>query len=302
MGVFLEFASRCGILTALLFLLNAVLACLIASRAYAALNAHLTDAALGKAKARILRAGYFDAVRRYVDRKIEKGGVLSEAFRKASDTVLKCGFPGRGPAFLLLSCRFVLPAVFAAAAFAANFPDFAPSILCAALAAGLVQYCVFYLKRKHAAEFKNSAYKIYRYLHNQISAGVNVTDAVKTVYKAAEGGKLKENLLLLSARYARTLDMEAALEEFKNAYGVQEVESLCVALAQAVRTGENKDILERQEKLMFKQYFNRVQAETDLCRLKSSLVVVMFVAIIIMLVGVPMMNDVKDAVNSIFIN
>ena len=301
MGVIFAFASKCRTIPALLFL-NAALAYLIAYRAYAALNSHLADAALGKPKAGILRAGRFDPVSRYIEKRITQGRILSEAFRKASDTVLRCGFPGRGPALLLLACRFILPVVFAAAALIANFPDVLPAVLCAALALGLVQYCVFYLKRKHALEFKNSAYKIYRYLHNQISAGVNVTDAVKTVYKAADGGKLKENLLLLSARYARTLDMEAALEEFKNAYGVQEVESLCVALAQGVRTGENKDILERQERLMFKQYFSRVQAETDMCRLKSSLVVVVFVAIIIMLVGVPMMNDVKEAVNSIFIN
>jgi Flp pilus assembly protein TadB len=199
-------------------------------------------------------------------------------------------------------CSCILPFMAFGAVWAANFPKLLPPIFAAVLVYGLSKYSVHAIKKERAAQFRGSAYKIYRYLHNQVASGIKTTDAIKTVYRVVDDKELKQSLMLLAARYTRTLDIEASLEQFRKSYDMQEVESLCVALKQGIDTGDNKETLRRKERVMFRRHFNFVQAETDMCRLKSKLVVCMFIAIIIIMLVIPLLNDINDAGGRIFIN
>ncbi len=294
--------------TLALFILNTILSGLVSSRLYIRINGHIVDATGGRIIAstfyrRYLR--YSNALKHYFKRipvSLTEKRIFPKLYEKASDTVKKCGGnPESIAVYIFMFLKYVLPFMVGVIVFLLNL-NIMPAILATLLVILLVRYGIWYLRNMREQEFKRSAYKIYRFLHNQISAGVNVTDAVKTVYRVVDDSKLKDNLILLSARYARTLDMDSALEGFRANYGLQEVDSLCVALKQGIQTGDNKDLLQRQEQLMFKQYFNYVQAETDMCRLKSTVIVVLLMLIVIIMVLVPMFSDIRDAVGNILVN
>jgi hypothetical protein len=65
-------------------------------------------------------------------------------------------------------------------------------------------------------------------------------------------------------------------------------------------TGDNADMLARQEEIMFKKYFNFIQAETEGRRLRSVVSAIFFTAIIIILISVPLLMDVMESMNIIF--
>jgi len=69
-----------------------------------------------------------------------------------------------------------------------------------------------------------------------------------------------------------------------------------------VDTGDNRELLERQEDIMFKKYFNYIQAETDSCRNRSVVAAAVFVAIVAVMIIVPMLGEMSRAAGKIFIN
>ena len=157
-------------------------------------------------------------------------------------------------------------------------------------------------RRKINLKFQKYVYKIYKYLHNQISSGVKVTDAIKTVYDVIDDKRLKDVLIRLAARYELTLNIDDALEEFISNFDIQEAETLYVALKQGILTGDNQELLARQEDIMFKKYFNYIQAETDGCKARGVIAVAMFTIVVVLMIIIPLFNDVTEAAGKIFIN
>lgn len=147
-----------------------------------------------------------------------------------------------------------------------------------------------------------SSYKLYKFLHNQISAGVQISDAIKSLYEVSEEKKLRLILIKLAGAYGRTLDIDYALEEFMTYFDIPEAQTLAVALKQGIDTGDNQGILQRQEEVMFNKYIDYIQAETDVCRTRSTMAVIFFVVIIVIMVCVPMYNDMITGITKIFIN
>jgi Flp pilus assembly protein TadB len=183
-----------------------------------------------------------------------------------------------------------------------NFPDLLRPAACVLLINMIMEMVISSGKRKINLRFQKYTYKIYKYLYNQISSGVKPTDAIRSVYEATEDGEMKDILIRMAARYELTLDIDSALEEFKSNFDVHEAETLCIALKQGVDTGDNKEILARQESIMFKKYFNYLQAETESCRNRSVAAAAVFVAIVVIMIVVPMLNEMNLAIEKIFIN
>lgn len=212
----------------------------------------------------------------------------------------RSGYKGEYAAVIYLLLKFAAPVFLFTVSFIANYPSVKKSLLLALLTFLIVDIVVKIEKKKHNMIFQKHIYKIYKYLHNQISSGVRVTDAVKTVYEVVEDNVLKEILIRLAARFELTLDIDASLDEFRMNFDLHEVETLCVALKQGVITGDNRELLARQEEVMFSKYFNYIQAETDGLRMRSTIVVAMFCAVIVIMIAVPLFKDVMNAVGHIF--
>lgn len=163
-------------------------------------------------------------------------------------------------------------------------------------------YLVYKKGKKIAKQLEKSIYRIYKYLHNQESAGVKVTDAIKSIYEVAEDKELEEILTRFVARYAITLDIEESLKDFCSYFNTLEAETLAVAIKQGVDTGSNGNMLMRQEEVTFSKYLNHIQMETEAAKSKAAWSMAFFMLIIIIMIAVPMLNDTKDALRQIFMN
>lgn len=224
------------------------------------------------------------------------------AYTKARLKMRKAGYTGEHAAIIYLFIRYFLSPVIFIAAFITNFPDLLRPLASVVLLNTCMETVITAGRRKINLRFQKVIYKIYKYLHNQISSGVKPTDAVRTAYEVVEDKELRGVLVRLAARYELTLDIDTALAEFRSNFDVHEAETLCIALKQGVETGDNKGLLERQEDIMFKKYFNYIQAETDSCRNRSVLAASVFVAIIAVMIIIPLLGEVGQAVGKIFIN
>jgi hypothetical protein len=223
-------------------------------------------------------------------------------YMRAAEKMKKCGFTGENAALVYLTVKYPLAILLGLAAYILNFPRILPSFLVFMLVQAVLELMLQREKKKINKRLQKHIYKIYKYLHNQISSGVKVTDALKTAYEAIDDQKLKHVLIRLAARYELTLDLDGALDEFRESFQVHEAEMLCVALKQGVETGDNSELLARQEDLMFKKYFNYIQSETDRCKTRTFLAVAAYTAVVVVMIAVPLLNDMKEAASKIFIS
>ena len=231
-------------------------------------------------------------------KRFEKGGF----YRKARDKMRKAGYKGEYSAILYLCVKYMVsPAVFIAACLL-NYPDVIRPLAAVVLINAVMEMVISSEKRKINLRFQKYIYKIYKYLHNQISSGVKPTDAVRSVYEVVDDSELRGIMVRLAARYELTLDIDTALKEFRSHFDAHEAETLCIALKQGVDTGDSKELLARQEDVMFKKYFNYIQAETDSCRNRCVGAAAVFVAIIAVMIIIPMVGEIGQAVGKIFIN
>lgn len=231
------------------------------------------------------------------ERKLEKGRM----YQKAKTKMCKAGYRSDKAALVYLGVRFILSPLVFLAAFHTNFPNVAGPLAAAVLINVIMELIIKAGRRRINLRFQKYIYKIYKYLHNQISSGVKPTDAVRCVYEVTEDRELRDILVRLAARYELTLDIDTALNEFRSNFDVHEAETLCIAIKQGIETGDNKELLAKQEDMMFKKYFNYVQAETDSCKNRSVAAATVFVAIVAMMIIVPMLHEVNQAIGNIFI-
>lgn len=221
-------------------------------------------------------------------------------YEKIKIKMKRSGYKGEYAPAVYFLVQFVVPVLLFAFSLAGSYPSIKRPFLIGAFSFFITDMVVRMEKKKHNMIFQKHIYKIYKYLHNQISSGVKVTDAVKTVYEVVDNNMLKEILIKLAARFELTLDIDASLDEFRENFDLHEVETLCVALKQGVITGDNRELLARQEEIMFKKYFSYIQAETDSLKVRSTVAVSMFCAAIVIMIVIPLFNDVIAAMGQIF--
>lgn len=149
--------------------------------------------------------------------------------------------------------------------------------------------------------FKENGYKIYRFLFNQISSGVRINDAIKNIYEVVEHPELKNNLIKFSALYTQTLNIDLALDFLKTNYTGIDINNLSMAIKQGIRTGDNLDIIKRQEELMFHKYISYIRLITDLKKKYYLIIVLMFTIIIVLMISIPIIMNLLSTTETIFI-
>ncbi len=232
------------------------------------------------------------------DKRLGKG----KLYRRARVKLKRAGYRGEYAPVVYMLVKYALSGIVFIIAFCTNFPDLIRPIMSVILINSILENVVASNKRRVNLRFQKHIYKIYKYLHNQISSGVKPTDAIRTVYEVTDDNELRGILVKLAARYELTLDIDIAIEEFRSNFDTHEADTLCVALKQGIDTGDNKELLARQEDIMFKKYFNYIQVETDSCRTRSVAAAGVYVAIVVAMIIIPMLDEVGQAVGKIFIN
>lgn len=84
---------------------------------------------------------------------------------------------------------------------------------------------------------------VYHAISLQIKAGVYVTDALAECYGSVQEERLKRALLTLSGDIAMKADVEDALEGFQAKFDNRYVDTLCIAVLQALESGQVVDLL-----------------------------------------------------------
>jgi len=279
-----------------------ILLALIISRMF---NKRISNRAAEALGQRNIETSFFDRCSGWVSQAMEDCGKRighDGIYKKTVDKLKKAGFKGKYPVAIYLMVRYVGSPLAFAAAFMLNYPDLIRPLASVVLINSVMEMVISSRKKKTNLRLQKSIYKVYKYLHNQVSSGVKPTDAIRSVYEVVDDRELREMFIRLAARYELTLDIDEALEEFRSCFDAHEAETLCIALKQGVDTGDNRELLERQEDIMFKKYFNYIQAETDSCRNRSVVAAAVFVAIVAVMIIVPMLAEMSRAAGKIFIN
>jgi len=154
-------------------------------------------------------------------------------------------------------------------------------------------------KNKRLIEFYG--YKIFKFLMNQISSGILISDSIKSMYRVVDDAELKNCLIEVSAYYSRTSDISASLVILRKQYKGLEVDTLCLAIEQGIHTGSNYETLKKLEVLLFKRYINQIKLETGWQKRRSILSVLLLCTIMVLMISVPVMMDIMRAFNQIFL-
>ena len=149
--------------------------------------------------------------------------------------------------------------------------------------------------------FNKNAYRLYKFLHNQVSAGVQPKEAMMSLFLIVKEPFLKERLQALGSIYAQTLDFDMAFEELTRYYEGPDIDAFRIAMLQGITLGNNINTLKKQESLMFNKYMNYLQLETNRQKLRTFLVVTIYCVIIIIMIGLPLMMELNQAMDMIFL-
>lgn len=176
------------------------------------------------------------------------------------------------------------------------------SIVNAAVWVMVVEIFLIAKRKKINLIFQKNVYKIYKYLSNQVTSGVRPTDAIKSLHEVISDHWLKCILMEAAAQYELTYDIDKSLSFLKDILTANEADTLCIALKQGVETGDNINILNKQEEVMFNKYFAYIQSETDKTKIKIALSGVFFTAVLVMMLLIPIIIDFEEAIGKIFIS
>jgi len=157
--------------------------------------------------------------------------------------------------------------------------------------------------KKKALEvvFNKNAYKLYKYMANQIEAGVLPKDALLSIHEVVENKSLKEILYKACGAYQFTMNPKEAAIYISKYIRSQEANSFAIYIRDIAFEGQNEEITERLEKYMFNRYFAYIQRKTERVKVKSMITTITFCGIIVIMVMVPMYMDVQKALKSIFL-
>jgi hypothetical protein len=173
-------------------------------------------------------------------------------------------------------------------------------IICAGIYFGKRVLLTSY-KKKRTHNFNKNASRLYMFLHNQLSAGIQPKDCVISLHKVVSEPILQERLKAFGSLYVQTLNFNLAFEEISAYYDGTDVDAFKIAIEQGLVIGENLESLKKQEALMFSKYMNYLQLETERQKVKTLVVVTLFCIIIIVMIGLPLAMELDQAINTIFV-
>lgn len=152
-------------------------------------------------------------------------------------------------------------------------------------------------KRKKA--FIINAYKLYYFLHSQISSGIKVTDALKGLHEIADDPLIHNTFVKFVAQYELTLSLESSLKILRESFSGYDCEMLCVSIEQCINTGMAGKTLLKMEQIMFGKYFFYLQKDTEKYRTKLLISGLFAIVPVLMLFLMPMLFDAMQGFGQI---
>ncbi len=244
--------------------------------AVAALNAY----SVSKIRGRLIKTSVAPIFLEKAIRAAKKHGITQK-----SDVLL----------YMIMSLLGIIMGV--AALIAGNFPA---SVILLLTPMTIVFFILMTRKKKVSSVFQKNAYKLYKYILNQASAGVRPSEAMKKMYDVVEEKKLKRNLMEACAIYSVSLDTDILAKAILENIDTPEARSFAMTIKDKLFESRDSNLMERLEQLMFNRYFAYVQRATDNIKTRCLIVVVLLCSVVVIMVLIPTMLDVQNALNSIF--
>jgi Flp pilus assembly protein TadB len=153
------------------------------------------------------------------------------------------------------------------------------------------------VRMKH---FARGSYKIYRFIHEQVSSGISLPDALKGLPSAIRDPVVQPVLVRFSALYALTLDFDRAFDIVRESFGEDETRMLGAQIRQSLQSGVAGSSMARMEELLFVRTYTLLQEETN--RMRSTLVWIVAGALVPVLIIFlyPMLFEALAATRSVF--
>lgn len=155
---------------------------------------------------------------------------------------------------------------------------------------------------READKFKVASYKLFKFLRNQLSAGIKITQALNSLHTVASDPLLKTRLLLMASHYSSTNDIDEALKYITNYYQTLEAKTLALSIKQSIETGQNDKGFMQKEKKLFNMYLNVIKRNTQLIMVKYFLIGLLYGAVIILIISYPQWLDLLEANKLLFGN
>jgi len=138
-------------------------------------------------------------------------------------------------------------------------------------------------------------------LYLQMSASVTLGQALRGLHEICENKDLKREMIKLSSEYELSgHNIEKAAEEFKNAFGIIEIDLFASALKQQIINGDAHDALGNLSEILREGYLDRLNIKTKLKSLYIVAGVVVIMVDIIALTMFPIFVDVGEGMRRIF--
>ncbi len=214
-----------------------------------------------------------DKIRKYTSKKLSEAG-----FDSISEI---------GKIFVLY---FLLPLTFGVYTFVSGDSNTvgATAIACAFL---LPPFCVKKNIEKRERAFVINAYKIYSFLHSQISSGIKSTDAVRGIYEIVDDKTIRDVFVKFAAKYEFTLDIEKSLDIIRKSFSGYDCEMLCVSIEQCIKTGLAGKTMLKMEKIMFSKYFSYLKKNSEDYRTKLLISALFAIFPLILIFILPVLFD-----------
>lgn len=156
--------------------------------------------------------------------------------------------------------------------------------------------------RDHEKKFESYAYKLFKYINNQKSAGVTTHKIIVKLHKVVDDDeKLRNRMISFAAEYIATNDYNESIKKhLLKYYGNADALALDNALRQGLEIGDAFTDSEGYEKLMFQKYLNTIDYETEKQKLHSIFSALMFSMATVGLVGYILFVDISEGLITIF--
>ncbi len=147
---------------------------------------------------------------------------------------------------------------------------------------------------------ERSFYKIYRFIDNQIAAGIKPTDVLQGLHEATDDPLVKPLLIRFVGRYSLTLDLDQAIGELRRLQAGKDVETLGTQLRQLLVTGTAGRSFQRTEALLFTRYFSLLQKQSETVRTRLLIAAILLMLPTLLLFLMPMIYQAVSALNNVF--
>jgi hypothetical protein len=156
-------------------------------------------------------------------------------------------------------------------------------------------------RRDFEARFNQNLYKIYRFLYTQLTAGLSPIEILRHIHLAATDVEMRSAITAFTGAYFRTLNFSRASKELLERYPNKESEILLTILRQGIESGDSLELIQRQEEVMTQRYLDAVVLETERVQTKTILMIVAAGGILLAIMGLPLILQMMEALNALFL-